>query len=79
MNPHDILLIILFLYLAGEFFELKGLDYPLLKVLFELIVIILILVLSLNKKEFIDKNQKKLRTISKRLKNLNNLIFNIYF
>ncbi len=68
MNPHDILLIILFLYLAGEFFELKGLDYPLLKVLFELIVIILILVLSLNKKELIDKNQKKLEDYFQKIK-----------
>ena len=68
MNPHEILLIILFLYLAGEFFELKGLDYPLLKILFEFIVIILILVLSLNKKEFIDKNQKKLENYFQKIK-----------
>ena len=58
MNRHGIifLLFILFIFLLGDFLKLKGNEYPLLRILLELIGIVLIL----HKKELLDENQRKL-------------------
>jgi len=62
MNRHGIifLLFILFILLLGDFLKLKGNEYPLLRILLELIGIVLIIVLILHKKELLDENQRKL-------------------
>ena len=54
-----LLLIILFVNNIIDFYKKKGMDYPLLQILFELILIVLLIVLAFHKKELIDKNQKK--------------------
>ena len=48
---------------VGDFHKLKGIEYPLLRILIELIGIVLILDLILHKKELIDENRRKLRII----------------
>ena len=62
MNRHGIifLLFILFIFLLGDFLKLKGNEYPLLRILLELIGIVLIIVLILHKKDLLDENQRKL-------------------
>ena len=74
MNSQSIafLLLMLFIYLLGDFLNLKGMEYPLLKILMELIGITLLLILVLHKRELIDQNQKKIEDYFKKIKKLNN-------
>ena len=64
------ILIVLFLYNDGDFYKKKGLDYPLLKILFELILIIFLIVFFFHKKEIIDENQKKIEDYFKKIKQI---------
>ena len=43
-------------------------DYPLLKILFQLILIIFLIVFFFHKKELIDANQKKIEDYFKKIK-----------
>ena len=73
MNRHGIifLLFILFIFLLGDFLKLKGNEYPLLRILLELIGIVLIIVLILHKKELLDENQRKLEDYFMTIKKIN--------
>ena len=61
-------LLILFLYLFGDFNSLKGMEYPLLRILMELIGIILILIIFLHKKEILVPNQRRIEDFFKKKK-----------
>ena len=61
----------------GEFLELKGVDYSLLKILFELILIISLIIISLCKKEILDSNQRRIEDYYKKKKNIR--LFSIIF
>ena len=61
----------------GEFLELKGVDYSLLKILFELILIISLIIISLYKKEILDSNQRRIEDYYKKKKNIR--LFSIIF
>ena len=73
MNRHGIifLLFVLFLFLLGDFHKLNGIEYPLLRILLELIGIVLIIVLILHKKELLDENQRKLVDYFMKIKKIN--------
>ena len=73
MNRQSIafLLLMLFIYLFGDFLNLKGMKYPLLKILMELIGITLQLIVVLHKRELIDQNQKKIEDYFKKIKKMN--------
>ena len=73
MNRQSIafLLLMLFIYLFGDFLNLKGMEYPLLKILMELIGITLLLIVVLHKRELIDQNQKKIEDYFKKIKKMN--------
>ena len=62
------LLILAFLSLIGDFQKLKGFDYPLLKILVQLIGVILFLIVILHKKEILDENQRKIEEYFTKLK-----------
>ena len=62
------ILIILFLYNIADFYKEKGMDYPLLKVLLELILIIFLIVFFFHKRELIDENQKKIEDYFEKIK-----------
>ena len=62
------LALLFFVYLLGDFQKLKGMEYPLLRILVELIGIILILVVILHKKEILDPSQKKIEEYFKKIK-----------
>ena len=64
------ILIVLFLYNIGDFYKEKGMDYPLLKILFQLILIIFLIVFFFHKKELIDENQKKIEDYFKKFKHI---------
>ena len=65
------LLLVLFMFLLEDFHKLKGIEYPLLKILLELIGIVLILILILHKKELLDENQRKLEDYFMKIKKIN--------
>ena len=73
MNSQNIvfLLLMLFIYLLAYFLNLKGMEYPLLKILVELIGITLLLIVVLHKRELIDQNQKKIEGYFKKFKKMN--------
>ena len=73
MNSQSIafLLLMLFIYLSGDFLNLKGMEYPLLKILMELKGITLLLIMFLHKRELIDQNQKKIEDYFKKIKKMN--------
>ena len=58
----------------GEFLELKGVDYSLFKILFELILIISLIIISLYKKEILDSNQRRIEDYYKKKKTLDYLV-----
>ena len=62
------LLILAILSLNGDFQKLKGFDYPLLKILVQLIGVILFLIVILHKKEILDENQRKIEEYFTKLK-----------
>lgn len=56
MNTQIIItmLLILLIYSLNTFIELRGLEYPLLSTLIELIILIFILIITLHKKEILQ-------------------------
>ena len=76
MNTQIIItmLLILFIYSLNTFIELRGLEYPLLRALIELIILIVILIITLHKKEIlqllkfkIDNKQTQIDSYFKKL------------
>ena len=62
------LVVLVFFFLLEDFKKLKGFEFPLLKIIVKLIVVILFLVVFLHKKEILDENQRKIEYYFKKLK-----------
>ena len=65
------LLLMISIYLLGDFLNLKGMEYPILKILMELIGITLLLIVVLHKRELIDQNQKKIEDYFNKIRKMN--------